>query len=177
MATDRLTVIEDKLEVLIKSIDKTIQPNGYEFNTATGNVQVDDEVIGGIISSSKGSHLTIDYTFEQDTAGEQNDDWNSGANDSQNSTKYILVARVISNPASKLPKRDVKIKCNEVLSDIKYAIAHNYTLDGNLLYLEYVSSSRVYNTSQNITRAANLEIIVNLQYGQEFNNPNIAACN
>lgn len=173
---DRLTTIEDVIASVLHGIDKTEQTNGYTYYTKTGNVSIDDEVIANAVNRSKGSFADIDYSVEQFGA-ETNEEWGEGTNVYTNETIYEITAKVKNDSGVILPKREIKKKCNEVLSDLKFAFAHNTTLDGNANWIKYSESERRYTTSNDAIRTANLVVYFQLNYGQSFQNPDLVGCN
>lgn len=173
---NRLSTIEDVIASVIDGINGEVQPNGYKYHTSSGQINIEDETTSDGVSRSLEEYDHIDYLIEQED-GEENDEWGEGANVYTNITRYIITARVKNIVDSPTPKKDIKEKCDDVLSDLKYAFSQNVTLDGNAEYFHYSGSRRAYGASGDEIRTADLLCSFTLKYGQEFNNPDIAGCN
>jgi hypothetical protein len=137
---------------------------------------IDDQVIEDALNRATSEYDHIDYTVEVEDK-EKNKDWGLGSNCLRNSIFFVVTAKVKNNPLDPSPKRAVKVKCNEVLQDIKYMISTDTTLDGNAYFVKYDSSERKYLKSQNVVRSANQIVYIEVQYGQALNRPDVGANN
>jgi hypothetical protein len=173
---DRLTQIEDTIIDMLKSIDGTLQSTGYTYYTSTGQVEIQDEVIGGMVNRSLGQYDHIDYTLEQD-GPEINVEVDSCF--FTNSTKYLIRGRVKNKVINDKvggsnPRRAIKIKCNQVLSDLKFLFSQK---QGTQLYkmvnnFDYTESTREWYDGGTVDRAADVLVYFDLTYAQSHSNPN-----
>lgn len=174
---DRLSTLEQSIVDILETIDGTMQPSDYTYYTSTGQIMIEDEVISNAVSRSLGEFAYIDYTIEQvdvETNIEYED--SHGQNLYTNTVMYIITARIKNKVNSPNPKRDIKVKCNEVLSDIKYLFGQYNTLNGQATSFVYAESERQYNATHDIIRTADLKLFFELTYSQALNNPDIPTC-
>jgi hypothetical protein len=173
---DRLSIIELKIAEVLENIDGTTQPNTYKYYTKTGQVNIDDEAICFGIGMSQDDLNVVDYIIEQDP-NESNEEYGMGQNAYTNNIMYRITARVKNLTDSDSPTHTIKERCNETLSDLKYAFAINQTLSNNVNWIRYESSTRQYNPTNDIIRTADLYVNFSVNYGQAYTNPDLPACN
>jgi len=170
---DRITNIEDKLAELLVSIDKTVQPSGYQYKTLTGTVQVDDQVLS---LSNNTDKTAVNYTIEADTI-DRVTNWTYGQNAYMSTIDYVIVAKVQNINTSVSPVRDIKARMNEVISDLKYLFYINYLNQNTAEIIQYVSATKDVAPTNNRITTGTVSITISVSYSQQGNNPDRPACN
>lgn len=165
---DRITDISEQLAVVMGTIDATaILPSGYTFYSTVGGVNVDDEAILNGVDS----YPIIDI----EPSNETTESGNFKAYRNLLSLKLRCgVANTVTRGMS--PMRASDIKMNEILSDVKYALSDNPTLNGTCDIIYITGSEREYNTTSSGNRAGDIIITVDIDYSQSRLNPNLNAC-
>ena len=171
-----VTRIEERISTVLQGIDGTLQSSGYTYKTKTGTVEIDDEASNVASDRNKGETGLIHYTIEQ-SPEEENIEWGDSNCVLTNQIIYKVTAKVKNTTATRTPKRDAKKRCADVLADMKYAFGFDNTLDGLANWIKYDRSERIFLDTGDKIRAANLEVYFEVNYGQQFNNPDEPANN
>lgn len=170
---DRLTLLENAIASVLSGIDGTIRPSGYQYRTVTGQVDIDDDVLAtakNLIVSDVNHSIYLGDNYEENT------EWGLGQNIYTNNVTYTIVSQIKLVGSETNIRRSASTKCNELLSDIKYAFFKNHDLDGQCNYVKYVSSSRNITKEENLISSAQLITTIELDYSQSMINPDILAC-
>ena len=170
---DRLTLIEEEMASVLRLIDGQPTSNGYTYYSTTGTIEIEDQAISYAVNTDQ---KNVDYTIEQDTP-EVNQEWGDFNTVYTNEVFYTLRARVKNTDTVNNPRREIKKRCNEVLSDIKKAFGIDHTLNGNVNWIKYDRSAREYNANNDVIHSADLIVVFSVNYGQSINNPDEVGCN
>lgn len=176
---DMFSQIESNLATTVQSIDGTAQPT-YTYYTETGKVQVYDEVLAlsRNITTSGGTYKFVNYVIELDEGvGIENQDWSTGQWAYTQRAVYNITANVhnIGNEAN--ARNAIRQRMNEVLSDLLYAFAKNYTLNGQVAYIRFYNSVKEFDdVTNNRIMSGKLRTKWEVTFQQSFSNPNIPAC-
>jgi len=170
---DRLTLLENAIASVLVDIDGTLQGSGYAYKTVTGQVDVDEDVL----ATAKNLFKTdINHTITQGDGEEENIEWGLAQNIYTNSLLYTITSQIKLDGDEAKTRRSAVTKCNEVLSDIKYAFFKFHTLGKECNFVKYVSSRKNIATNGNLINSAQLITIIELNYSQSMKNPDIIAC-
>ena len=167
---DRITDIEENLATVLYTIQQSYAtPTGYIFYSSVGGVNVDDEAI------IKGTQKFPIVDIEMNEDGETIVEGQQLAYRSEIS--YTLRCGVSNRSKSgKSPRREANKKMNEILSDVKYALSDNPTLNGSCDRVYMIGSTRYYNDGNSSNRAGDLLINIRIEYSQSRLNPSLNAC-
>lgn len=177
---DRFSQIELNISNSLSSIDGTIQPTGYQYYSKTGQIQVYDEVLslGRNITTSGSDYKSVNYVVEQDEGtGVENQDWSTGQYAYTQRTIYNIDARVHNIGNEGNARNAIRQRMNEVLCDLLYKFGKDYTLGGQVAYIRFYNSARVYDdVTNNRIMSGILKTKWEIIFTQSFNDPNIPAC-
>jgi hypothetical protein len=177
---DRITTIESKIVDVLNRIDGTTQPSGYKFYSVTGTIQVDDEVLSlatnrtTIPKNVKSVNHTIEH---REDIGVEVQEWSTGQKAYTSRIVFTIKSKVHNIGDEKNAKNAIRIKMNEVLSDLMKAVNDDYQLDKTVQWCRMLNSFREYedvtnNRIQSATLISNWEVV----YNQSFTNPDIPVC-
>ena len=173
---DIISKIESNMQLVLETIDGSLQTTGYTFKSKTGTIEIEDEVVSQEINRVNGiDGSEVNYEIEQD-AGENGDDFDLGANAYANTTVYVIRAKIHLDGDEAYPKRAAKIKMNEVLADMKFAFGNNHSLNKSCDLFRYAGSNRTYAENNDTIQTGTLETKFVLIYGQDVGNPDMYAC-
>jgi len=172
---DRLTLVEQKIAELLKTIDNTVvAPVGdYQYYTRTGQVDVEDESLADALNDNDLN--TVNYLVEHD-GDEVPTSYTYGQNAYANRVQFKITARVKNINTSSSPRKDIRVRMNEVLGDLKYLFNENYSLGRVAELALYNGSSRVIYPSENSITTGELVFKLRVDYMQRGNHPDKLAC-
>lgn len=167
---DRITDITENLKAVLLSIDElTVTPTGYVFYNTVSKVNVDDEAVIRGLSDFPVIDIIMDDGGEVILSGQQ-----LAYRNSIGFTLRCGVANTVKQGLS--PRREANIKMNEILSDVKFALSYNPTLNNTCDIVHIKSSSREYVDGNSANRAGDLLINIEIEYSQSRLNPSLNAC-
>jgi len=169
---DRLTNIETKMADALLTIDGATTPGGYSFHSTTGSILIEDENVAMAINAS---NKDINYLIEQ-TTPERTMLYSEGANAVTSTVQYKITAQCYNMTEEQFPKHKIIVIMNGVLSDLKYIFGQNSTLYKTCNWYKIIESRRVFTKNNDIINAGNLELIMELNYSQALDNPDVNAC-
>ena len=167
----RLNDIETALYSVLKGIDGTMQPTGYQYYTHTGQVNV---INNALATDRNFDSRDINHYFLLDS--EDNITWDLGQNQYENNALYTIRSHIALNGSEGNVQESAKRICNNVQSDIKHALGAHYTLGGECSWVRYLSSIVEYSTNGSVVTSATLVSTIEIRYTQQISNPNIQAC-
>jgi hypothetical protein len=180
---DFVTNFEIEIGNTLKTIYPAINPSGYVYKTNTGQVQCYDEVLslGRNVTSivlPADDMKSVNHQYEQEeNIGIVNNEWSTGQAAITNRVVYNIKSKVHNYGNEGDVKNAIRIRMNEVLSDLIYAFYQNYTLSGRVQWIKFLGAYREYeditnNRIQTGTLLTQWEIV----YSQSMNNPDRPAC-
>lgn len=170
---DRLTLLENSIVSVLKDIDGSLQTTGYQYYTTTGQVDIDNDVLA---TSENVSATDINHTITTTPAEEENLEWGLAQSIYTNSVLYTITSQVKLNGDETNTKRSSKIKCNEITSDIKFALFKFHSLNKQCNWVKYNGSLPVFTTDGNLIKSAKVITTIELNYSQSMRNPDVLAC-
>lgn len=174
---DRLTTIENAVESLLLSVQGQQANPWYKFYTQTGTVNVEDAALAEGLATELGIDHPVQYLLDiDDDEGETILEAAQGFDTYQNVAKYELIARVENVGKPDNPKKDIKKRMNEVVSDIKQLFWENETLDQNAFRVIIEGWKRSYIGNGDQVNTGRVTFILNIEYGQFGSNPDKKAC-
>jgi len=161
---DLITNIETQMVECLKRIDVAVPaPSGYVYYNTVTIVNKTDEAC----ALDFGEYPTIAVYMDTD---ENNED--AFANAFMNTIRFKIEGNVAITDESDNPRFDIRVKMNELLSDIK-AIFGNYpTINCSCDNSHLTNSTRIYNVKNDEFRVGQLEVWVEVQYSQLRADPN-----
>lgn len=160
---DRVTDIETQFKDVLLSIGDTI-PN-YTFYNDVTVVNIDDDAL----ATDRGDFPTISIYLDPNEIvlnGEQRA--------FRNKLTFKLVGTVCNDEPIDMPKFEINKKMNELWSDLKAVLSHNYQLNNSCDRVDIKTLKRVYLNDG--LRAGNIEVSIDVYYSQSRLNPNVNAC-
>jgi len=176
---DMFTTIETNIASSLLTIDATPQVT-YTYYSKTGTVQVYDESLSlsRNITTSGGTYKHVNYVVEQDEGvGIENQGWSTGQYAYTQRTIYNIDARVHNIGNEVNARNAIRQRMNEVLSDLLYLFAKDYTLNGQVAYIRFYNSIREYDeVTNNRIMSGTLKTKWEIIFQQSFTDPNSPAC-
>ncbi len=178
---DRLSLIEEELKNVILKIDGTLQPTGYTYYTSVDIVNVEDEGwidVQNYVTETSPTGLNS-YPSINIYLDPREDTYDHTANVYANKDYFRLVGRVQNDSMNIVPqnsKFDINRKMNELLSDVKFVIAQNNTLNDTVDRCNLVRSERKYTQDNKVYRTGDIIIYLEVKYTQSFSNPDLNVC-
>jgi hypothetical protein len=168
---DRITQIEEGLKAVLEGIDgSTVGDYTYLSTIKSVYFEQDDEVTS-VTKSSSNRFPTV--TIKQ----EPGETVNSGESKAyQNEIFYTLCFKVSLGTPSSNPRQALKVKMNEVLQDLKFAIYNDYHLNDTCDEAHVLSSSREYYSDGKTLRNGQINVRIRIEYTQSRSNPAINVC-
>jgi len=170
---DRLTLLETAIANALISIDGTTQTGGYTYKTVTGQVDVDDDVLATSTNIFKSD---INHTITENDDGEENDEWGIGQNIYTNTIHYTIASQIKLDGTEIKTRKSAREACNKVIADLKHVFFKNHTLGKQCNWVKYVGSKKLIAQNGNLINSAKLLTVIELNYSQSMNNPDIIAC-
>ena len=151
------------------SIDGSTTPSGYIFYNTVATVNIEDEAV-----TQNTTGFPAISIMEGDGGGEEILSGEQRAYRSE--IFYELQCEVVNDitniNATTSPKNALKVKMNELLSDIKKAISDNPSLSDTCDLCSVIASKREYSDDGNVIRAGDLMVEISVIYSQSRINPN-----
>jgi hypothetical protein len=164
---DRRTEIDNALADVMQSIDGSTK-DGYTFYNTVQTVNIEDEAV-----TANTTGFPAISIMEGDNGGEEILEGEQRAY--RNEIFYELQCEVQNDitdiNATTSPKNALKVKMNELLSDIKKAISDNTHLNNTCDICSVIASKREYTDDGNIIRAGDLIVEISVIYSQSRINP------
>ena len=165
---DRRTAIDNALATVMQSIDGSTTASGYTFYNTVLTVNIEDEAV-----TANTTGFPAISIMEGDDGGEEQLEGTQRAY--RNEIEYKLMCEVQNDVAdinaTTSPKNALKVKMNELLSDIKKAISDNPSLNDTCDLCSVLASKREYTDDGNILRAGDLIVDISVIYSQSRINP------
>lgn len=170
--SSRLDNIENKIIEFLNTINGSLQPTGYTYNTKVGQIQLYDEVLN---LSLNNDNKAVNYTIEQ---------YEPINNTEFQLSQYGYTQQAIYQIESKLhnignetnTKRSIISKMNENLDDLLFLFGQNHTLGGQVANIQFVSSTRKFADNNNRIQSGSLITLWSIIYTQSINNPLEPTC-
>ncbi|MCF8012578.1 MAG: hypothetical protein K9L56_15010 [Clostridiales bacterium] len=167
---DIVSNIEEQLKTVLEGISNN-SIGDYTQYTKTGVVNIEDEILSRVESDSI---TDINYMIVEEDE-ETNTSFQIGQNALSNVIPLKIIARVKNATDESFPRRAIKRRMNEVLTDVKQSLYMNFTLNNSCDYVEYKRSRKeIFNSNRIYTGDLIIDIIV--RYSQSGKNPNMIAC-
>lgn len=163
---DLVTTIETELASVLSDIDGSTLASGYTFYNSVGAVNIDDECV--VDDGAGYPALTVSREGSEEVlSGEQHA--------YRCSIDYEIKCELENDTddlATLSPKRAIKKKMNEMLTDVKAVLSNNYQLNGSCDITSITGSDPIYLENGNSLRAGDLIVYVTIEYTQSRLNPN-----
>jgi hypothetical protein len=171
---DRLSTIEKAVIDALKTIAKQTLPSGYKYYTSTG--QADTEDMARAESNNATLTMVNHLLVADEEIGEETAEWDISQNVYTNIAYYEIRSQVYGSNTSDTPRRELKTKGNEILSDLRALFGYNHTLSGLVNWVKINSSRLEYSDNGDRIGGATQITKIEIEYSQKLLNPDIPTC-